>query len=204
MSKLEEQYYIIFPDNSFSQKYNRISFDDKTCQRSPQFRKLTVDQEPVFFNIDSEQTSLELNKLLFSGPSIILHKSLLKNISDNNIINGQLYPSVYIDPEGESHAEYFLLNIYDEYDCWCRKRSKYRLVRDDDDDDDIEAHMFKYKFNYDRLLNIEEENRLFFKIGGVNRPRIFIHQKFLDLLIANNVEGFKAFSIFDYELGKEF
>jgi len=205
MTKLEEQYYIIFPDNSFSKQSNRVSFDSNTCQRSPHYKKLISGQKPVFFYSDAEDKSIELTKLVFSGPSIILHKSLVENINDENIIHGQLYPSVYIDPEGKFHEEYFLINVYEEYDCWCRENSKYRLVRDDDDEDnDIEAHMFKYKFNYNLLSKIEEENRLFFKIGGVDRPRIFIHQKVLDVLLANQVKGFKAYSILEYELGKEF
>ena len=198
MSDFDQQYYVIFRDSKYQKKSNAFDFTRATGARRPSYRRLTVGQNPAFFN--SEFETRAIGQMLFSLPSIILHKSIVGALTNENIWGGQLYPAVYIDAKGKYEEDFFLINMFNELDCWSRTDSVYELEEGDDED----AYMIKYKLDNEILQNIEEDKRLIFKMGGVDRPLMFLHERIIKAFKEQKVEGYKIFKVVDYEFGVEF
>jgi len=198
MKNLNEQYFVIFPD--YDQDSSFFEFNKSTGLRSPHYRELVIGQKPVVFM--SEDQTKPINKIIFSPPSIILHESIIGDLASENIFGGQLYPAIHIDADGNYNEDFFLINMFDELDCWSRTDSVYELEEGDDDDDD--AYMIKYKLDHTILEGIDEDKRLMFKMGGVDRPLIFLHERVVKAFQSQNIQGYKTFKVTDYEFGVEF
>ena len=201
MSKLEDQYYVIFPDSLFIERVNYFDFDEDAGDREAYYNELSMDDGPVHFENDSDldpETS-EFNPISFSLPSIILHNSVLGEITSEGIYGGRLFPAVYEENEHQHHEGYFLINIFNELQCWDPKKSTY-----ESDEDDTDVSMQSYRFNEDKLLAINESERLIFKMGGVARPLIFMHERIIQHFKQNNVQGFLSFKVTEYQFGMEF
>jgi len=201
MKSLEEQYYILFPDFDYCKQPHFFGFTARSGERSPHYRELSIEDGSVDFTIDewSDYQSSHVNPLLFYPPSIMLHRSIVGNLTNECIYGGALFPSTLIDENKKRHTDYFLINIFTELDCWSRKKSTYES---DESDDDVS--MQTYRFDQEKLLAIKESERLIFKMGGVDRPLIFLHERVVKAFQSQNIQGYKTFKVTDYEFGVEF
>jgi len=200
MTKFEDEYYILCPDYSQQSTYNIIKADQATSKRRFHYRELISGGKPAFFESkDNTWVTKSLSLLLFVMPSIVIHKDLTTQIDERSIFGGKYFPAVYVDESGEYLENYYLLNIFNKLDCWCRANSEYEQQEPDDT-----PHVIKYKLDQNTLEKIDENERLIFKMGGVDLPKIFVHRKIIAILKEAQVRGFKAIKVADYELGMEF
>lgn len=201
MSNLENQYYVIFPDSTFVERPIYFDFDRDAGRRRASYNELSIEDGPVHFQLDTflKTVTSEFNPLSFSLPNIIIHNSILGELSSEGIYGGRLFPAVYDETEQNKHEGYFLINIFEELDCWDRKKSTY-----EPDEGDTDVSMQSYRLNEDKLLAINESERLIFRMGGVSRPLNFVHEKIIEHFKKNNIQGFKIFKVNEYEFGMEF
>jgi len=114
----------------------------------------------------------------------------------------QLYPAVYIDDDDHWHDNYWFLTFYEKYIYWDKKRSQFITI--DETDDQHDAEVDSYCLDETKLQGIAEERRLIFKMGGVGDPYVFVHQKIVDFLMANQCKGIRFFKTCEFEEGDQF
>jgi len=200
MNKYNDEYYILFPDYDFKGFNICLKPTLSTSKRRFHYKELVYGDSPLIFeNKYKDNNSKELGPILFSPPSIIVNDTLKNKIKDVNFWGGEYYPAIYIDSNGDYNDDYWLVNMFDKLDCWDRDLSVY-----EQDEADDTPHVIKYSLCKNTLDNIKESDRLIFKMGAVDLPKIFIHKKVLDILNRLKVKGIKTIKVSDYELGLEF
>jgi len=196
MHNFENDYYILCPDYSQHSARNMIKADRATVKRRLHNRELIAESPPALFDLKEQGADdQKISALLFAVPSIVVENNLKVLIDEINIFGGKYFPAVLKDADGRNHENYWLLNIFEDLDCWCRINSQYEQLTSDDT-----PHVIEYKFDHDKLQVIDEKNRLIFKMGGVDLPQVFIHRKIFQILTEFNVTGFKAIKVVDYQL----
>ncbi len=185
-----KDYFIASPDFDIH-KYEILP-EKSSIQRRFHYRKLNFGEAPVSFSLEDERLLALFPPMLFCTPSFFVSEDI-KNIFDDKIYSGQLYPALINGKKG-----YYLLNIFDELDCWDRENSIYE--QDDIDDD---PHVIKYSLNNDVLNSIPEKERMIFKMGGDDLAPLIVH-KDIKKILEKKVDYLKFFMIENYELGDEY
>ncbi|WP_366942690.1 DUF1629 domain-containing protein [uncultured Vibrio sp.] len=94
--------------------------------------------------------------------------------------------------------DFFLVNISNELDCWSRKESVYKQK-----DPDYYPRVYQYRLDSTVLDNIEENERLVFRMGGADLSPVIVHEK-IKRVIEKNMDGVNFFSVKDYRFGDEY
>jgi hypothetical protein len=115
-------------------------------------------------------------EVLFVGSDLLVSDRLRGKLLPFDIPNLAIQPAIYVDDDGRWHDGFWYLTFTDRFDCWDRDLSDY------DRDDPIELggmQLFDvYSFKLDgRLLdNTPLQERLLFKMGGVNPAPVTVHK----------------------------
>ena len=121
----------------------------------------------------------------------------------------QLCNAIYIDCSGTIHEGYIFLNFIDRIDCWDREASEVLHVDYDDDDEDDEWDIKpdplvrKYVLDSTKLIEIPEQRRRIFQMGGAFDHQHFIHPEIVELLRLHQPSGAFSVPVSEYYLGIE-
>lgn len=206
MSIYDEQYYIIKRDNSYEEL--SVTPTKETAKRKFKFKKLIIGEKATVFSTETNDLNFTLGEpeILFSAPNFIISERL-KNEIKNGLFGSQFYPAIITAKNGEQRDDFWLLNTFSKLDCWHRERS---IIDDPDDfsyiDEGIEIFPTVSKYSLDEkiLANIDESQRLIFKMAKTSTQPIFVHQKVVDTFNKYKVKGVKFYKISEYEFGDEF
>ena len=141
----------------------------------------------------------QLTAILFDATSIIVGPAVKETLSRVLSDGMHFYPAVYIDSKEEWHENYWYLNIYRRLDCWNRKESQYFHI-EGDDSPDVES----YVLSSDVLSNIDESDRLIFKMGATAMGHLFFHEKVVQALREANTDGIEFFSVSSFVEGDQY
>ncbi|MCC4819840.1 hypothetical protein BCU85_21280 [Vibrio lentus] len=186
------EYYVMTPN--FDMEGFKVIPTESTALRRFHYREQIYGQPALRFNSKGNKIIEKTMPMLFCTPSVIISESL-KEIIDDNIYGGSLYPAI-INNEDDN---YFLVNIYEELDCWDRIKSNY-----EQEDPDEDPHVIKCHLDVEVLDNIKESDRLIFKMGGDDLSPFIVHDKIkIKRKIENRVSYVNFFSLDTYQLGDE-
>ncbi|WP_167852959.1 AHH domain-containing protein [Vibrio tasmaniensis] len=185
------EYYVMTPN--FDLVGFKVIPTESTALRRFHYRKQIYGEPALRFYSKGNKIIDNTMPMLFCTPSVIISESL-KELIDDNIYGGSLYP-VIINEECDN---YFLINIYEELDCWDRSKSTY-----EQQDPDEDPHVINYHLDVDVLDKIKESERLLFKMGGDDLSPFIVHDK-IKRKIEKKVPYVNFFSLETYQLGDEY
>ncbi|MEZ8201156.1 imm11 family protein [Vibrio splendidus] len=185
------EYYVMTPN--FDMVGFKVIPTESTALRRFHYRKQIYGEPALRFYSKGNKIIDNTMPMLFCTPSVIISESL-KELIDDNIYGGSLYP-VIINDECD---DYFLINIYEELDCWDRSKSTY-----EQQDPDEDPHVINYHLDVDVLDKIKESERLIFKMGGDDLSPFIVHEK-IKRKIEKKVPYVNFFSLETYQLGDEY
>ncbi len=191
-----ERYFLMSPNYESKNEIFHVVPTDPTAMRRFHYRELIYGEAAVKFNAKIDEVFNLEPLILICKPSYIISNEL-KDLIDDHIYGGKLYPAV-ISSENMSSDEFYLINIYKKLDCWDRNSSSYKQ-----NDPDYYPRVYKYKLNDSILDCIPENDRLIFKMGGTDLSPIFVHEK-IKVQLENKVKNVKFFKVSEYEFGDEF
>ncbi len=186
----DKSYFIANPD--FDKPQYEVFPTEESSQRSFHYKKLNFGESPVSFIMEDEKLLDSLPLMIFCTPSFFISKELVE-VFDGKIYSGQLYPALINGKDG-----YYLINIFNELDCWDRNSSVY-----ENDDIDDDPHVIKYSLSKGVLDGIPENERLIFRMGGDDLAPLVVHSK-IKKLIESKVDNINFFMIENYQLGDEY
>ncbi|WP_456294955.1 hypothetical protein M1D72_06360 [Vibrio sp. AK197] len=191
-----DTYYLMSPNYEIENEAFHVVPTEATAQRRFHYRELVYGEVSVKFNAKTDDFLSLDPMMLFCIPSFIVSKDL-KIIIDDHIYGGKLYPAV-VEFQNKSSSDFYLINIYQELDCWDRNSSLYKQK-----DPDYYPRVYKYKLDSTILDKIPENERLIFKMGGTDLSSIFIHES-LKIKLENVLKNIKFLKVSEYEFGDEF
>ena len=123
MEGLDDSYYVITSDGSKFDGVTDAVGDDETRQLKYGSRYLEPGRPMYFHNPEANDwvragIKESFGDIIFSSPNFIIKKKVRDRLLKYNIQGVQYYPAVYTDIHGNSHNDYFFVNIYDKKD-WC-------------------------------------------------------------------------------------
>ncbi|WP_199611054.1 imm11 family protein [Flocculibacter collagenilyticus] len=205
MTKFNDEYYIALSRNDDRQI--RMSINERSKNYLYDGFKLSIGS-PLFV----EQGYVERDKRLgvtshrtdiMSGCGSFIMEKTVKDKIAQYVFNGmQLYPSVFIDVNEQWYDNYWYLNIWEDLDCWDRKKSIYDPIDDDWDEDD--TMIDQYYLDEQVLNEIPEKQRLIFRMGGESSGYIFMHQKLVDIFQENHFTGIRFFKVSEFTEGDQY
>ena len=201
----DEQYYILM--DKADDLYPNLVADTATASRDYDFDPLPPFSMPVVFKNATAFEHPEWKDKFHTYPflktlsSFIVTKDIYLNLRDLiDLKKMKFHPAVYISDDDNMYENYWYLNIYSDFDCWDREKSKYDSFLGDDSAPEIE----KYVLNSDILNEVKEEDRLIFRMGWDLGSNLFVHQRIIDYFESANITGYRAFKVSEYEFGMEF
>ncbi|WP_233520560.1 imm11 family protein [Flocculibacter collagenilyticus] len=210
MSSYNHDYFIVLNDYHENTIYAKAL--KKSADRDYEFEKLTLGQDPLFFENGYKKEAIEkginlsVTDVLMNGVFPIINTRLRDKIKHIKFKGMQLYPSVYIDDKDQWHEDYWCMNFYETVDCWDKQKSKTEKFTEEQmqNPDYLEfADIYKYVLDEKVLDGIPLKDRLIFKMdGGVDY--IFIHQSIANILMEDNPTGIKLVKVSDFEEGMQF
>ncbi|EHU9460240.1 hypothetical protein KZY41_004347 [Vibrio vulnificus] len=195
--KYNESYYLMFPYYANGENLKVIPTEETGLTRF-HYKRLKHGKDHLRFLSKAKAADiLNGSDVLFCGPTLLVSKSI-KDVLENRIYKGQLFPAL-VETSDNKHHEFFVVNIFDELDCWDRARSIFELDEDDDDD----ARVYNYSLDSCALGEIEASGSLLFKMGGTDLSPLFVHQNLKEQLslVTSNVN---FFPVLEYQFGDEY
>ncbi|WP_199610005.1 hypothetical protein [Flocculibacter collagenilyticus] len=128
MDSYNHDYFIVLNDYHEQTIYTKPL--RKIANRNYEFEKLTLGQEPLFFENGYKEEAIEkginlpITDVLMNGVFPIINSKLRDKIKHMKFKGMQLYPSVYIDDKDQWHEDYWCMNFYEEVDYWDKEKSK--------------------------------------------------------------------------------
>lgn len=205
MNKYNDEYYIGFYPEGYKPK---IVADDKTANRGFQYSKLAFGESPLFFyNRNKEKDrkngrKWEVTEILKVGISYLVNDFIRNKLIQYDIEGLQYYPAVYIDDNDNWHENFWLLNFYEKFVYWDKKRTT--VIPVDKNEDKYNALVDKFCLDEKKLDVIPEEKRLIFKMGDIADPYVFFHQKIVDFFEENQCKGIRFFKVSEFEEGDQY
>ncbi|WP_199611055.1 imm11 family protein [Flocculibacter collagenilyticus] len=210
MNKYDDEYYIILNDYHDQTLY--VDALQKSADRRYRYKKLTLGQEPLFFENGYKEEAIEkginlpVTDVLMDGVTPIITTKLRDKIKHIDFKVMQLYPSVYIDDKDKWHENYWCMNFWEEVDYWDKEKSKLSKTsrkRLATNPNAVVIDIYKYVLDVEKLDKVPLAERLIFKIDR-GMGYIFIHQSIADILMEENPTGIKLVKVSDFEEGKQF
>ncbi|WP_199610817.1 imm11 family protein [Flocculibacter collagenilyticus] len=210
MSNYDDEYYIVL--NDYNENTIYLKPLKKTADRRYSYKKLTLGQEPLFFENGYKEEAIEkgislpVTDVLMDGVTPVITTKLRDKIKHIDFKVMQLYPSVYIDDMEKWHENYWCMNFWEEVDYWDKEKSKLSKTSREAlelDPDEIIISIYKYVLDVEKLDKVPLAERLIFKMDR-GMGYIFIHQSIADILMAENPTGIKLVKVSDFEEGKQF
>ncbi|MGF1743062.1 hypothetical protein L4C34_18750 [Vibrio profundum] len=199
MRNYEEEYYIVRLNNDESvlnlKPASNMGFRDHVDD------KLDFGDGPIFLENDFKgEVPFLLGSAHLEGNLPVVCRSIYESLRIFSIDGFQLFPAVIVGDDGELHEDFFFFNIYKDLDCIDFKASDV-----EDYEPMNEFHVVdSYVLNNKLLSNIDEEKRLIIRPSCTSEGEIFIHQRIVDILDKNRVDGFSWYKLSEYESGNEF
>ncbi|WP_047049508.1 imm11 family protein [Vibrio mexicanus] len=187
----DQIYYVMAPN--YNAKGFKVVPTESTALRRFHYKEQVDGESALQFESKSGKVNPLDTQLLFCTPSILISDSF-EDLLSGHIYGGKLYPAI-VDDLNDS---FFLVNFYDELDCWDREKSTY-----EQHDPEDSPHVIKYVFDENVLNSVEESERLIFRMGGDDLSPIIVH-KSIKKIIESEVSCASFYSIADYELGDEY
>ncbi len=200
MEGLDDSYYIISNDGYKFDGVIDVVGDDETKELKYGSHYLNP-ARPMFFHnpeaADWVRKGMKENigDIIFSGSNFMIKKNVRDRLLKYNIKGIQYYPAVYTDIEGNSHYDYFFVNIYDRKD-WCYiERSQLDKWGQDDIDDGEEPGVETIVLDFHKMLCVPEDERLIFCMSNINFGKAFIHKKVKDIFEEFNLVDTRFFRV---------
>ena len=119
-----EVYYVMTPNYDEEYEILHITPSESTGIRRFHYREMSYGDPALNFISNGLDSVDEMPLMLFCKPSILVSEKL-KNIFDDGVYGGKLFPAIVEDNKIKFDS-YFLVNIFEELDCWSRKESVYK------------------------------------------------------------------------------
>lgn len=158
--------------------------DEETAKLNFMFEVMPLGSRPLsFFNGMADmqkERRVRMYKgapeLMFVGSDLLASERVREKLLPRELSNLALQPAVYVDDEGKRHESFWYLTFTRRFDCWDRDRSEY------DRDDPIELggmqlfNVYSFKLKEKLLDSTPLQERLLFKMGGVNPAPVTVHK----------------------------
>ncbi len=191
-----EVYYVMTPNYDEEYEILHITPSESTGIRRFHYREMSYGDPALNFISNGLDSVDEMPLMLFCKPSILVSEKL-KNIFDDGVYGGKLFPAIVEDNKIKFES-YFLVNIFEELDCWSRKESAYKQR-----DPDYYPRVYEYRLEKSVLDKIEEKNRLIFRMGGADLSPVIVHER-AKKIIERIVNSVNFHPIDTYKFGDEF
>jgi hypothetical protein len=137
----------------------------------------------------------EIGDLIFQSSNFMISKEIRNKLLKYDIQGVQYYPAVYTDIEGNTHYDYYFVNIYDRKD-WCYlERSQLDDLAEEAIADGDEPGVETIVLDFHKMLQVPEEERLIFAMSNIDLGKIFIHQKIKDIFEQFNLVDTRFFRV---------
>ena len=191
-----EVYYVMTPNYDEAYEILHITPSESTGIRRFHYREMSYGDPALNFISNGLDSVDEMPLMLFCKPSILVSEKL-KNIFDDGVYGGKFFPAIVEDNKIKFDS-YFLVNIFEELDCWSRKESVYKQR-----DPDYYPRVYEYRLDKSVLDKIEEKNRLIFRMGGADLSPVIVHER-IKKIIERSVNSVNFHPINTYKFGDEF
>lgn len=191
-----EVYYVMTPNYDEEYEILHITPSESTGIRRFHYREMSYGDPALNFISNGLDSVDEMPLMLFCKPSILVSEKL-KNIFDDGVYGGKLFPAIVEDNKIKFDS-YFLVNIFEELDCWSRKESVYKQR-----DPDYYPRVYEYRLDKSVLDKIEEKNRLIFRMGGADLSPVIVHER-VKKILERSVNSVNFYPINTYKFGDEF
>ncbi|WOB11307.1 imm11 family protein [Piscinibacter gummiphilus] len=158
--------------------------DEDTAELNYMFEVLPLGSRPLkFFNgmadMQKEQGIRPYKgapEVMFVGSDLLVSDRVREKLLPLEVPRLALQPAIYVDDDGKWHETFWYLTFIDRFDCWDRDQSDY----DRDDPIDIGGtqlfDVYSFKLNEKLLDKTPLQERLLFKMGGVNPAPVTVHK----------------------------
>ena len=206
MNGVDDCYYIISSDGSKLDGTLYATGDVETKNLKYGSRYLQPGRPMFFHNANAEDWKRigkkeVIGDIIFHGYQFMIKKTVRDRLLKYNIQGVQYYPAVYTDMQGNSHNDYFFVNMYDKKD-WCYiersqldHRGQKRLDRGD------EPGVESIVLDFHKMLQIPEDERLMFRMSNIDMGEPIIHQKVKDIFEEFNLVDTRFFRVDQWEDG---
>lgn len=203
MKDFDSEYYLLFTRQAPDMLY--VSQTEETLARDCGRTRLTEGGAPVVFeHLFRERykrtgEKAVLSDILVDSFGLLVVDEFKQRVESFPIRGLQIYPAIYIHDDGVWHENYWYLGCYEKLDCWDRKRSVWQAEEEDDD-----ATVERFSLDASVLQSIPEDNRLLFRMGGVDFCYLFAHERFVEVIRAGGFGGVTAIRVKDYRAGDQY
>ncbi len=205
MNRYNEEYYLLFQNPSI-EDYDLIS-NNETNKRRYKTLELDYGQKPLSFTTETDDLSHASGdfEVFFPIGSIVVTDKL-KRLLEDGLYGSKFYPAIVQGEEEGIREDVWALNIFKPLDCWDKDKSiaSYPGGVKSMDGIDVLPSVKSFYLSSDVLDKIPESDRQLFVMDNTDVTNIFVHKKFVDIFIKNNVKGTKFIKVSDYKFGMEF
>ena len=200
MEGLDDSYYIMSRDGSKHEGVIYAVGDKQTKELKFGSRYLETGRPMFFHNTHASDWLAKniketLGDIIFHGSHFLIKKNVRDRLLKYNIQGVQYYPAVYTDIQGNSHTDYFFVNIYDKKD-WCYiERSQLDELGQEAIDDGDEPGVETIVLDFHKMLLIPEDERLMFRMSNIDMGKPIIHQKVKDIFEEFNLIDTRFFRV---------
>lgn len=177
------------------------------------YLKPKVGSPPFFFN--SSATSVKRNAkagnkwpitdALVCDGNVLVNNELWEKIKEFNTGGLAFHPSVFIDDEDVWHENFMFMVFSKKLDCWDRERSVIEEEEERLADGTVFPATVERFYLDDKVLDkIPENQRLMFKMGGVQNRFVCFHQKIVDIFDQNAAAGIRFLKVSEFEDGDDY
>ena len=204
MSNYEAQYYMV--DEVYNDETLYLKSTKNTGRRDYSFKKMNFGEEPLFFENAYKDEDLKrkvtrpIKTAHMNITKVIVNDKIKKRLENFKVRNFQLFPSVIIDDQEQYHEGYWFFNIYNKLEVLDFEKSEIRRYKPEREFHNVE----KFALRADVLDKIPEEERLIFRINGLDRLLTFVHQKVVDIFEEEGVETLNFYKLSEYHSGQQF
>jgi len=205
MKSYDDEYFIVTYDNTSHQMH--VNIHEKSENVVYDGQKLII-STPLFFEPSFQERHKRLGvtpqktNVMFDGSSFIINNAIRQDMIKYDFKGMQLYPAILIETDGHWDETYWYLNIWQDLDCWDKKKSIVKPLKQGRDISDTKVK--KYYLDEDILNATPEQDRLIFRMGGEFYGYIFMHKKLVDIFVNNNHTGIRFFKVSTFEAGMQF
>ncbi|MDV7392672.1 hypothetical protein RZS08_14995, partial [Arthrospira platensis SPKY1] len=112
------------------------------------------------------------------------------------------YPALYRDLAGKLLDGYWYIKFLEELEVCDLARSTY--YPDEIDEETGEPLLDRIALDPAKLALVAEEQRLLFRLGGIQNPRFLVHERLRMQLESMGATGVIFFKVSEFEFGMQF
>ena len=209
MSSCNDEYFIAFPPNDHS-AMDAIPLESTVdrgygCERIISGKPLHFyEEDPPEGTKDSSERNLP--DVFFSVPHFGVSDWLKEIIAMYPIQGCQLVPTTLTDHRGTTHQGFWFVNVYISLDVLDIDKSDIRGDRNAyraDGLEDRRVRVRKTSLDCQKLKIIPKQQRMIFRISGVARRRMLVHEELVAKFQRGGATGIRFFRVSEFVEGMQ-